>query len=352
MVTGTSSVTIHVGLNGGALAAPVVVSSSNLPSSVPSPISSRSQNPAFKSVSFLSSAYNQQSFKYKQSSFENSNADIERVSKNIAKGPKDCLSKLGSVKFAKKSRKPLPPSVVNSGKKEYLVTKLSPPTPKPRTHVPKTEINESLHFSPSHRRARTELKLDLKPVFDDSHLPKDRLKCQPEPDIVSTTRDDNLVMPINDSSGKNGINKPTLRVKKLISLHSSSESQLRITDNHVCKDGQRKLGKLSERPLPEAPSFISGLKLHPSNPVSSANPKVVTMCDCNISSLPSLVSSNPVSFAQKSKSRQPVAGNPLHSKLIGKFGNSPITVEDVPHLHKVLRAYESSSLGCRASKHL
>ncbi|KAG7177636.1 hypothetical protein Hamer_G008280 [Homarus americanus] len=340
MVTGTSSVTIRVGSTSRELGTPVLESPSSLPNPLPSISSPLQNHPAFTSLSFLSSAYSQQTSKSSQSSVEDSDEYIERASKNILKGPRDNFGKLGSVKFAKKSRYPSPSLVSNgSNKPEHLGTKLVSPVPKPRTLVPKTENNNTETKEPhdintSYPHSRMELKLDLKPLYDfNSNVTKGMVKYQPIPDIVSMTQKEGSLSPINDIS-KNDSNTPTFRINKSISLHSSPQSQLEMK-NEDSKDRQALLDRKSKILNPQASDSTSRQILKLTNPKKSTITKTKNANTLDISSFPTQVSLRPVSHTRMSKSQQLSTGNPLHMELISKFANSYMTAENVPCLRKV-----------------
>lgn len=333
MVTGTSSVTIRVGSTGRALNKPLLESPLDLPNPSPSPISFSQQSPpVFSSLAFLSSAYNQEPSEYSQSSRESSDADIERASKNVIKGPRDSVGKVGSIKFAKKSRKPPASDGVGSYRPENSVAKLSSPIPKPRKHTPDVENNvgvakESVDLITSHPRSRVELKLDLKPVYDNGSLmPKNMAKYQPIPDLVSMTHQEGKLSSVNDNSTKNGSNKPTFRINKLISQHSPTQSQLKM-NNHVFRDKHSNRKQISETQSPQTSHCTS-------DPAGASN-KVENMNSFDISRFPAQVSLKPVPYTQASKSQPSGMGNPVHMELISKFTNSSLRVKNVPRLRKV-----------------
>ncbi|XP_053640227.2 uncharacterized protein [Cherax quadricarinatus] len=343
MVTGTSSVTIHVGSNGKVLTPPALQSNQKSASPFPSAISIPSQKPStFKSVSFLSPVYNLHPLKCSQSSYEKNDTEIENVNKNIIKGPKDSLSKYGSVKFAKKSRKPPPPPILanDSSTPDHLVTKLPSPVAKLRTHIPKNknkdiETKESLNHDTSQPLVREELDVNLKPMYNESHVSSCNLKYQPVPDIVSMTQKERLVSPTNDNVGKNENSKPTFRINKSVSIYSSSQAQSEMIDNHVSKDGQRQFYVTSKRVSSQTSKTISVTKSHSSNSATNAYTNKGSMGGCKMTSFPPQISSRPVNLTRMSKSCKPTTGNPLHRELINKFEISPKTGENVSSLQKV-----------------
>lgn len=331
MVTGASSVTIRVGATGSLNnpLPPPTESPPVLPNSNSSLSSTQKSYLPFSYLTLLSSAYNPKPFKLYQGSSESSDAEIDKASKYIVKDSQDSMGKVGSVKFAKKSNKNLPPIADSTGE-HSMVTQLSTtPVPKLRTHIPDvnkshntTDIERSIDLTINPPRSRTELKLDLKSVCEESQVSKDAVH------IVSMTQKEGVHRYVNDNTGikKSLGNKPPFRINNL-SSNSTIHAEKEINYQNSMSDS---LGSVEG-------SFrtVSLTSETTSKHEKSMHFKVENVNVSEFSKFSGQISRKPISHSRTSKSEQIGTSDPLHLELISKFTNSSVAYGNVPWLRKV-----------------
>ncbi|KAK7083631.1 hypothetical protein SK128_018742, partial [Halocaridina rubra] len=371
MVAGTSSVTIFV----GSTLRPTSLSLSkespiSKPISPPQPVRIMSPNPSsFPHRGFLSSIYNPRPFN--NQGYSNMLADfdpeVESASKNIVKGPRDSMGKVGSIKFAKKPRctqalagvevvdsknesaassfKIYSSSPNATSIKPELVSRkptVPPPVPKPRTHLPNTnsktvEDVEKVKRSDRPFPSRAELTLDLKPVYEvDIEKACDIGIYQPMPDVVSMTQ--KHMSPVGNIEGE-VIHKSMFRINK-------ENGSTPVSPNELAKDTMKEAGPvhISDNCFISKKTPISDIsdqqksRLTGDTYILSVSQKCITKPVLKNASLNAPSRSSPKSRSKKNVkthcSQHIMNENNLHAELKDKFTYSNAS-ENLSRLRKV-----------------
>lgn len=323
MVSGTSCITICVGPAGRSHTVPLSQPNIPLAPSISLP------NNSFTTHGFLSSAYHPQPYHRTSTNLNHNDADVERAARNIVKGPRN--SKHGSIKFGKKPRRPPPP--VAQAKKDEDVTdtdKLPPQPSRPPVALPRTligdqvkmvkkdtEVKDTDIISQERLRSRTELKLDLKPVYDNQDVIQEKVSAyQPVPDIVSMTQKGRTLSPVKEVA----VHKPPFRIDRSKSPQAHVLASKHASENRNAKEKEVITKDKKKVALAANPSdHTEVMKIRETKTTKSQNPPVAPK-------------GGP---AKRTFKPQQNVGHPLHEELMNKFGNTSVSSGNVPRLRKV-----------------
>lgn len=244
------------------------------------------------------------------------------------KGPRN--SKHGSIKFGKKPRRPPPPVAQDKKDLDVKDTNKLPPQPsRPPAPLPRTLIGEQVKMVKKDTEfkdtdigqerllSRTELKLDLKPVYDNQNVIQEKVsEYQPVPDIVSMTQKSNTLSPVKEVA----VYKPPFRIDRskspqpLVSANKHTSENRNVKEKEVIAKDKKKVA------LPANPTeHREVMKVRVTKATKSQNP-------------PGAPKGGP---AKRTVKPQQNTGHPLHEELMNKFGNSSVSSGNVPRLRKV-----------------
>ncbi|XP_068220957.1 uncharacterized protein [Palaemon carinicauda] len=346
-----------------------------MPISPPMPVRIVSPDTStFNSHAFLSSIYNPKPFNHISSSTDRVDAELEEASLNLVRGPRDSMSKTGSVKFGKASKRQhqLSSPAIKPGEsseaqgisrdavpankitkvddkgpamgdiKPRVVAKKTPvpnPVPKPRTFVPsKNGTVLSTKSSTINTLQEQPIITNIMNDVSQSRDKNDNLKIksprkskekesvvgfyQPIPDVVSMTQKESSVSAAKNIEGDASI-KATFRINR--NLKASPLSPVEKQKNLINSQP-------STTVHPERGTVV--LNESSQSPPKSANKLPVISTEVVLNSNV-LAKPHSRKHAVKTQFLQHVGKeNRLHAELISKFAESG-SLEKIPQLRKV-----------------